>query len=230
MKNILAVCTLSVMGYMMISRSYALFGFGDSNASLSTFVPASSVDDTSVNLAQSAIVMLSPWGLANEDRPTQWVDSQTLVSYDIISAVSASTNKTQTINRYMSDLSDGINQLTSQIQYYQSKFDEAHSHISECSASKKSSDAAVIEAINQDRLTSLESLITASVVAGQCEAQYRISSNAYQLVTAKYERLLRLLTKKQSLIEQHQSLIVQYPEVILNPEIIQELSQISSQF
>jgi hypothetical protein len=113
---------------------------------------------------------------------------------------------------------------------YQSQIEQSQSKLTDCSSDKKTADAAVIEAINTNKLEHINTLIQASVTAGQCETQHRVTINALTLITKKYTNIITSSTKKLNLIEQHKAAIMQYPEVISDPAIINELSQISSQF
>jgi hypothetical protein len=128
------------------------------------------------------------------------------------------------------DLNQGVVQLTQQSRNYQSQIEQSKSKLTDCSSDKKIADASVIEVINSNNLQNINTLIQASVTAGQCETQHRITINALTLIAKKHTQALALLNQKASLIEQHKSAIIQYPEVISDPKIIQELSQISSQF
>jgi prefoldin subunit 5 len=153
-----------------------------------------------------------------------------LISYDLISAVQSSSDSSSTITNHISDLNQAISSLTQQSRTYQSQIEQSQSKLSDCSSDKKIADVAVIEAVNTNKLENINTLIQTSVTAGQCEAQHRITINALTLITKKYTQAIASLTKKVNLIEQHKATIEQYPEVIANPEVIKELSQISSQF
>jgi len=223
----------------MFAHSQALFGFGGrSETSISEFVPANSIDNTSVLLAQSAISLL--WGSPSihngtsvplDGRGSGWgVDSKALLSYDIISAVQSSSDKSQTITQHISALNQSAASLIQVSQSYQSRITQSQGRLNDCSLSKKTADAAVIEAINNNQLTNLDTLLQASVTAGQCETQQKITINAFTLVVNKTNSSIALLNNKSSLIEQHRSVIMQYPEIISDPAIIAELSQASLQF
>jgi predicted regulator of amino acid metabolism with ACT domain len=134
------------------------------------------------------------------------------------------------ISNHLNDLSQAATSLTQQSRNYQSQIEQSQSKLANCTNDKKTTDAAVIEAINDNKLHNINSLIQASVVAGQCEVQHTITINALTLVSKKYTQITSLLTKKANLIEQHKTTIAQYPEVISNPEVIKELGQISSSF
>jgi prefoldin subunit 5 len=152
------------------------------------------------------------------------------MSYNLISAVQSSSDASSTITNHINDLNQAITSLTQQSRTYQSQIEQSQSKLSDCSSDKKIADTAVISAINTNKLENINTLIQTSVTAGQCETQHRVTINALTLITKKYTQAITSLTKKANLIEQHKGAIAQYPEVISDPAIIKELSQISSQF
>jgi hypothetical protein len=183
-------------------------------------------------LGQSTTVESNSNNNTNQPELIAWnLDKiSSLLSYDLITAVQSSTDTSVTITKHITDLNSAITSLTQQSRGYQSQIEQSQSKLTDCSSDKKIADAAVVETINQNDLQNINNLIQASIIAGQCEAQHRITINALTLVTKKYSQAIVALTKKINLIEQHKSVIAQYPEVIADPEIIKELSQISSQF
>lgn len=75
---------------MVNNYSYALFGIGESDSSMTSFVPASSIDNTSVELAQHAISQLMP---SPSNSSISLDTSISLISHDIIIDIKESTDK-----------------------------------------------------------------------------------------------------------------------------------------
>lgn len=246
-----SLCLVTIIS----AHTWALFGFGDSDTSIAPFVPSSSIDNASVNLAQSAMNLLGqtsksslsslrPQGIPlgakgaaegggvwdTNNLSINGNAASSILSYDIIAAVQSSDDKSQTITNHLSELQTIISQLTQASNQYQSQITQAQALMDGCTTDKKASDAAVIAAINSNKLNNIDSLIQASVTAGQCEVKNRITINALSLIIKKQNQSIASLNQKSTLIEQYKSTIIQYPEVISDPKIIQELSQISSQF
>lgn len=238
---------ISVAIITLLSKTYAFLGFWwsdnwNNNSSISSFIPANSIDQSSVMLAQSSMNML--WQIAtvtsdrvsgessnsNNSNTRTLEHSTTLISYDLIAAVQSSIDASATITNHINDLNQATTQLTQQLSIYQSQIEQSQSKLTDCSSDKKIADAAVIEAVNTNNLQQIYNLIQTSVTAGQCETQHRVTINALTLVTKKYSQAIASLTKKANFIEQHKTVIAQYPEIIADPAIIKELSQISSQF
>jgi hypothetical protein len=233
----------------LLSKTYAFLGFGWSESwsnsespqggnSISAFVPANSIDQTSVILAQSSMSLLwqsiatNSSNKDNSDTNTTLrtlSNSKSLISYDIISTIEKNNEASTIITKHLLDLNQAITSLTQQSRTYQSQIEQSQSKLTDCSSNKKIADAAIIEAINSNNLQNINNLIQDSVTAGQCETHHRITINALTLVTKKHGQIISLLTKKANIIEQHKSTIAQYPEVIADPAIIKELSQLSSQ-
>lgn len=215
------------------TQTHALFWFGESDKSdLSIFVPAHSIDSTSIMLAQSAIATLwhtnNIWWWALDQRNIPSITD--LISYNIITAIQSSSNKTQTLNQHIANLQQAINQLDQINISSQSKVDQAQITMNECTTTKKIADASVIQAINSNNITQIDSLIKDSITSAQCEAANRVVMNTWSLIITKNKATITRLTRKMDFIEQHQEAIIQYPEIISDPDIIKELSQISSQF
>lgn len=229
-----SLCLVTIIS----THTWALFGFGENDTSIAPFIPSSSIDNTSISLAQSAMNLLeqstaivgNDWWVSNNANNNWWGNITAILSYDIIAAVQSSNDKSQTITNHLNDLQSSISQLTQLSNNYQSQITQSQALMDGCTTDKKSADAEVISAINNNDLSNVDTLIQASVTAGQCETKHRITINALSLIVKKYNQSIALLNKKTSLIEQHKSTIIQYPEVISDPKIIKELSQISSQF
>ena len=232
---------MSVAIITLISKTYAFLGFwwSDESGSISSFIPANSIDQTSVMLAQSSMSLLGQTTIINSNSGNdefilQWGSSLStvspLLSYDLIAAVQSNNNANDIITKHITKLNQATILLTQQSRNYQSQLEQSQSKLTNCSLDKKTTDTSIIEAINSNELQNINSLIQASVRAGQCEIQHRITINTLTLIINKYTQAIFLLTKKVNLIEQHNSVIAQYPEVIADPEIIKELNQVSSQF
>lgn len=213
---------------LMSAHSRALFGFGTSDATISAFIPANSVDSMSVALVQSAMNIL--WWVDNGTISTNTINSQALLSYNIIWAVQNSNKKTQVVDQYIKDLNQSSSLLSQISQWYQSRITQAQSKLSTCTISKKSSDAEVIEAINNDSLGNIDKLIQASVQAGTCETEQSIIINSLTLIVNKYTKISISLNTKASLIDKYRPVIIQYPDIIADPEIIAEITKASIQF
>lgn len=231
-----SLCLIAIMS----AHSRALFGFGESKTSIAPFVPSSSIDNTSISLAQSAMNLLGQSfesSLIREGDPQGggfdsmvWNTALSTLSYDLVAAVQSSNDKNQTITTHLQELQQTSSQLTQLSNNYQSQITQSQALMDRCSIDKKSADAAVISAINNNELSKIDALIQSSITAGQCETKHRITINALSLIVKRHNQSIALLKQKSSLIEQHKSTIMQYPEVISDPQIIQELDQISRLF
>jgi len=200
-----------------------------SNTTISNYVPAASIDMTSVDLAQAGIKTLSKQIIIDASGLSVWEFAESVITYNLVQALPYSTRPLDTITKHLTQLQLAQQQLESATLVYQSQITDAQSRLDLCTSNKKISDAAVIASINQNQEDQLEQKIAASVILAQCESRHRVNVNAYGILLKKYTQLTELITEKYTLINDNKTLFAQYPEVIADPTLIEQLDQISRQ-
>lgn len=220
---------LSLACAAIISVSMYAWAITPSTTSISNYVPSASVDMKSVELAQAGITILSKAIIISASGASVWAFAESVVTYDLVQALPYSARRNNTITEHLAQLQLAQQQLESATNNYQDKITEAQARLDLCTSNKKSSDAEVMTTINKNTESELDQKIASSVILAQCEAKYRVTINAYTIVVKKYTQLKELSAKKYTLINDNKSLFAQYPEVIADANLVEQLNQLARQ-
>jgi len=113
------------------------------------------------------------------------------------------------------------------VSIYTTKYKSTQSLYQTCVLRKQQADKNFIVSLNTNQVSQWSALIQASVAAGTCETQNRVEMNANQLIINKHQELITRYNQYISLIQDNISILAQYPNIIADPALISQISQIS---
>lgn len=187
---------------LLLSWSVAGFWpFGD--------VQSVAVDDVAVRLTiQTFQLSQSRSYQRNSQTNTSLASAEMLASDDIIQLLSRSSDKSATLQAYMTNVSATYDRLTELQTTLGTSIIDHRDQMTSCAASKVDADQQFFLGLNSENQTAMQAWLQASITHGKCYIENRIQYRAMTAMQSQMTRTIDKLSNKLRIIESNKDLIL----------------------